>query len=384
MAELDARPREDGWRELPFEELASSVSDRVDDPSTAGVDRYVGLEHLDPGQLRITRWGRPDDVEATKLRFEPGDVILGRRRVYQRKVAVADFEGICSAHALVLRARPNAMLPELLPFFLQREEFFDRALRISVGSLSPTINWKTLAKERFVVPPLERQASIAALLRRAWQVECRWGDVIFRQRAAFAGLQAHLFSHLRHGRQCGDVLEVAKAGGTPSRQQPSLFDGDIPWLKSGEVEPGVAETEESISSRALEASAAWVVPEGAVVVAMYGATAGQVGTLARPMATNQAVLSLLAAPDLADQRFLFHWLLARSPEMKRRAVGAAQPNLSKQRVLEEPFPEIGVKEQRRIARRLDDTVNVGRQFEAHASSSHQLTAALRETLLAPD
>ena len=86
MDDDDLKP---GWRRVRFDQLAVNVNDRVDDPKTAGVDRYVGLEHLDPESLRIRRWGTPDDVEATKLRFRAGDIIFGRRRAYQRKLAVA-------------------------------------------------------------------------------------------------------------------------------------------------------------------------------------------------------------------------------------------------------------------------------------------------------
>ncbi len=153
-----------GWHLRRFDEMAVIVNDRVDDPAKAGVDRYVGLEHLDSNSLTIRRWGSPDDVEATKLRFRAGDIIFGRRRVYQRKLGVADFDGICSAHAMVLRAQPPAALPEFLPFFMQSDLFMERAKEISVGSLSPTINWKTLAKEQFILPPLGEQRRIAAAL----------------------------------------------------------------------------------------------------------------------------------------------------------------------------------------------------------------------------
>lgn len=153
-----------GWRSWRFDQIAINVNDRVDDPSQAGVERYLGLEHLDSDSLRIRRWGTPDDVEATKLRFRSGDVIFGRRRAYQRKLAVADFEGICSAHAMVLRARSEVILPEFLPFFMQSDTFMERAKSISVGSLSPTINWKTLADQTFAIPPLEEQGEILRLL----------------------------------------------------------------------------------------------------------------------------------------------------------------------------------------------------------------------------
>jgi len=152
------------WKRLKFGEVAECVNDRVDDPKAAGVDRYVGLEHLDPESLAIRRWGNPSDVESTKLRFKPGDIIFGKRRAYQRKLAVADFDGICSAHAMVLRAKPKTVLPEFLPFFMQSDFFMERAVAISVGSLSPTINWKSLAAEEFVLPPLEEQRRAVILL----------------------------------------------------------------------------------------------------------------------------------------------------------------------------------------------------------------------------
>ena len=164
-----------GRRVVRFDQMAESITDRVDNPSEAGVEYYVGLEHLDPDSLKIRRWGTPDDVEATKLRFKTGDIIFGRRRAYQRKLAVADFEGICSAHALVLRAHEDVVLPEFLPFFMQSETFFQRAMAISVGSLSPTINWKTLAQQEFAIPPIDEQRRIAEILwaaddnRQAWE-----------------------------------------------------------------------------------------------------------------------------------------------------------------------------------------------------------------------
>lgn len=145
------------WGTVAFGDVIENVTDRVDDPSKAGVDRYVGLEHLDPGVMTVQRWDTPDKVEAQKLRFKPGDVIFGRRRAYQKKVALAEFEGICSAHALVLRARLDHIHPDFLPVFLSSDYFLDRAIAISVGSLSPTVNWRDLKVQEFELPPLDEQ-----------------------------------------------------------------------------------------------------------------------------------------------------------------------------------------------------------------------------------
>lgn len=161
MAEKQLKP---GWKVWRFDQIATNVNERVDNPSESGMEHYVGLEHLDSDSLKIRRWGSPDDVEATKLVFRKGDIIFGRRRAYQRKLGVAEFDGICSAHAMVLRAKPDVVLPEFLPFFMQSDVFMNRAVEISVGSLSPTINWKTMAVQEFALPPIDEQARLLKLL----------------------------------------------------------------------------------------------------------------------------------------------------------------------------------------------------------------------------
>jgi len=162
-----------GWRMVKFGDIAENVAVRVD-PAKAETEIYVGLEHLDPGTLHLRRWGRPSDVTGQKLVFKKGDVIFGRRRAYQRKLAIANFDGICSAHAMVVRAKPENILPDFLPFFLQSDMFMERAIEISVGSLSPTINWKTLCIQEFPIPPIEEQKRIAEILWAADKAVEKW------------------------------------------------------------------------------------------------------------------------------------------------------------------------------------------------------------------
>lgn len=163
--ELSKKQIKDGWQIVKFGEIAKNISKRVE-PSETDLEVYVGLEHLDPQSLRITRRGVPADVKGQKLRVRPGQIIFGKRRAYQKKVAVADFEGICSAHAMVLEEVVGKIIPGLLPFFMQSDMFMDRAVAISEGSLSPTIKWKTLAIQEFPLPPIERQKEILEVLEK--------------------------------------------------------------------------------------------------------------------------------------------------------------------------------------------------------------------------
>lgn len=160
-----------GWKRMAFGEFAESIGERAE-PKDAQEEIYVGLEHLDPQCLHIRRWGKGSDVIGGKLRFRKGDIIFGKRRAYQRKLAVAEFGGICSAHAMVIRARPDKVLPEFLPFLMMSDRFMNRAVEISVGSLSPTINWTTLKLETFDLPPLDQQRRIAEIL---WAVDASLG-----------------------------------------------------------------------------------------------------------------------------------------------------------------------------------------------------------------
>ena len=152
-----------GWKKYRFDEMVQNISERVE-PGQTDLDVYVGLEHIDPDSLHIKRHGHPSDVEGTKLRFYKGDIIFGRRRAYQRKTALATTDGICSAHAMVLRAKENVVDPMFLPFLFHSKSFIDMAITISVGGLSPTINWKAIAKQLFLLPPKPEQKRLAALL----------------------------------------------------------------------------------------------------------------------------------------------------------------------------------------------------------------------------
>lgn len=150
------------WLTFRFDQIAQKISETVD-PKTADVETYVGLEHLDEESIHLKRNGIPSDVSGGKLKCYPGDVIFGKRRAYQRKAAIVDFEGICSAHAFVLRAIPDVIDPKLFPFFLHSDLFMHQAVDISVGGLSPTINWGQLKEQEFLLPPKEQQAELAEL-----------------------------------------------------------------------------------------------------------------------------------------------------------------------------------------------------------------------------
>ena len=99
--------------------------------------------------------------------MKKGDVLFGRRRAYQKKVAIAPCDGIFSAHGMIFRPK-STIIQELLPFFIRSDAFMNKAISLSVGSLSPTLNWGAIKDVQFSIPELESQFPIAELL---WAIE---------------------------------------------------------------------------------------------------------------------------------------------------------------------------------------------------------------------
>lgn len=134
----------------------------------AGVP-IVGLEHLVPGEYELKAWD--SDIEHTfSKKFEKGQVLLGRRRVYLRKAVVAPCDGICSGDITVIEST-GGILPELLPFVIQNDRFFDYAMQGSAGSLSPRVKWDYLKNYEFFLPSLDEQKLLAEKLWSAYRLK---------------------------------------------------------------------------------------------------------------------------------------------------------------------------------------------------------------------
>lgn len=155
---------------VAFGDVVQLSKERSQDPEADGFERYVGLEHLEPSNLKVRSWGDISDGVTFTSVFRPGQVLFGKRRAYQRKVAVADFNGVCSGDIYVLEPKGNQLLPELLSFICQSEPFYDYVLSMSQGGLSPRVNWKALAEYEFPLPPPEEQHRIAEALQSSKQL----------------------------------------------------------------------------------------------------------------------------------------------------------------------------------------------------------------------
>lgn len=178
------------WKHVSLSDVVAASKEKVD-PSTGVINRYVAGEHMDSDDLKIHRWGNTSDVDlgpAFHRRFRPGQVLYGSRRTYLRKVAVADFDGVCANTTYVLESKDeHVLLQEFLPFVMSSETFHAFAIRESRGSVNPYVNWSDLERFEFHLPPLDEQKRIVDLL---WAAELHRRSLYGLERSLSASTQS--------------------------------------------------------------------------------------------------------------------------------------------------------------------------------------------------
>jgi restriction endonuclease S subunit len=323
------------WKTYRFDEIAQSISERID-PNNTDLEVYIGLEHIDSESLHIKRFGTPDDVTGTKLKFYKGDIIFGRRRAYQRKAGIATCDGFCSAHALVLRANPDVIDPELFPFFLHSDLFMDRAIDISVGSLSPTINWGTLKHQEFRLPPSELHLDLANLLWRATdQIE---SDQMLKSSVEqiYEVQREYLLKNVENGDpvRLGDISKLQ--GGGTFKSKDATTEG-TKWLKIANVGFNEIKWEDKsfLPDDFKDTYTNLILNDGDIVIALTRPILGDVLKVARITAMdegallNQRVGRVIISGDI-EPSFLYEHLRSRSflVAMKKALQGTDPPNIS--------------------------------------------------------
>lgn len=234
------------------------------------------------------------------------------------------------------------LLPEYLMMWFRRPEF-DRYARFkSHGSAREVFEWSEMCEVLLPVPSIDEQRKIVAEYQAIKQRIENNRRLIATLEATAQTIYRKMFvddidpENLPDGWRMGTIGEFCKetkSGGTPSRSNPKFWDNhQYRWLKSGEVANNVVfDTEEYISEDGLNGSSAKLIPEGAVVMAMYGATASQVAYLACSTTTNQACCNMITN-SYEESAYLYYHCLTYQKEIKRLANGGAQENLSQPQI----------------------------------------------------
>jgi restriction endonuclease S subunit len=379
------------WQTFRFDQIAHNIAKRID-PAEADTDIYVGLEHLDPESLHIKRWGTPADVKGTKLCFYKGDIIFGRRRAYQRKLAMAEFDGICSAHAMVLRANTENVLPEFLPFFMQSDTFFERALKISVGSLSPTINWKALAQQEFTLPPLDEQCRIAEILWAADEVIQAWWRSLEGIQEKLKAIRTHIVCSSDHPRKIFNdyLIDLVPGRSVVGVQEPANQDefgvlkvsavganGFVPEENKTLINPNDFHPEYQVKANDLlitRANTRELVGRVCIVPQNYD---------------NLMLCDKTIRIDVSKENWSKHFLLEafRSREVRIQiegrasGTGGAMKNISQSDICSLQIPMPPIDTQRKIASVIQEVTKSRRAIEKHLQETNNLQKSLINNLV---
>lgn len=344
------------WKKYRFDEMVQNISERVE-PSQTDLDMYVGLEHIDPDTLHLSRHGHPSDVEGTKLRFYKGDIIFGRRRAYQRKTALATTDGICSAHAMVVRAKEDVVDPMFLPFLFHSKNFIDMAITISVGGLSPTINWKDIAKQEFLLPPKPEQKRLAELL---WAAD----EVVEKEKRELHGLERLYYSTItdvfrNQPKHCklGTLCEIKSGFAFPLKYQ-GKNDLPIPFFKVADMNhPNnrfeMTESDNYVDDSILKAIKAQTYPAGSLVFPKIGATINtdKKRMLSTDSVVDNNIMVLIPNKKQLDSHFLFYFF--NTFKLSDIINTGAVPTISAETVRNIQIPDLNLEEQKSIANQID-------------------------------
>jgi type I restriction enzyme S subunit len=181
-------------------------------------------------------------------------------------------------------------------------------------------------------------------------------------------------------KKLGEVC-VTTSGGTPNRGNSKFYQGNIPWVKSGELDRGlILDTEEKISEEAIKNSSAKIFPKGTLLIALYGATIGKLAFLGIDAATNQAVCGIYKNENI-DSNYLFNFLFYKKASLVKQGIGGAQPNISQGILRNLGIPIPPFKEQQAIVAKIEELLSELENGKQQLLTAEQQLKVYRQSLL---
>lgn len=378
-----------GWKRVKFGEVVRLGKERCADPAADGITRYIGLEHLEPGDLRIRSWGDIAEGTTFTTRVRPGQVLFGKRRAYQRKVAVADFDAVCSGDIYVFESIDSKrLLPELLPFLCQTDSFFEYAIGTSAGSLSPRTNWTSLAEYEFALPTPREQRRLTQVLRAAgsavWLLEAAL-------RAHHALSTAHsnalLLSASERGAITTTLGKVAKrlGVGIAASASHAYRDAGVPFLRNTNIKAGRIDTSNLlyVDATYAERHKSKRLAQGDVVMTRTATDVpGDAVVVPPELDGAQAFTILVCTPDetVLDSFYLCRWINGAPGRsfIRTRRGGAKQQNLGATFLAEMPIRLPPLSRQRDLVARLQELDGVGVRLTKRLQVARTLARAIQD------
>ena len=345
MSELYELP--DGWKWIEFK--------NVFDNPTSKPYQIKKTEYLDSGKLPIVDQGQKFIIGYSNLikKQYPNDfgcIIFGD---HTRQIKYIDFNFVIGADGTKILKEKNTNLFDLKFLYFQ-------LLSKEIKSLGYSRHFKLLKLMSFAIPPLQEQKRIVAKLDKLFE-KIDMAIALHQKNMDEANVFMKsvlndVFGELEEKYSLNQLGSLTKttSGGTPRRSEKNYWNGDIGWLKSGELNDGyINDVDEFITEIGLQKSSAKIFPKGTLLIAMYGATVGKLGILNIKTSTNQAVCAILNDKNLFETLYMFYYLKKIRDKMIADSFGGAQPNIS-QTYLKElliPLPPLNI--QQKIVTYLD-------------------------------
>ena len=328
------------WTRVTFDDVVANVNETTNNPVSDGIDKFVGLDHLQSGELKVNRFGNTaDGVTFTKI-VSPGQTLFGKRRAYQRKVAFADFKAICSGDILTFAPKGETLLEDYLPFLVMSEGFFKKALSTSAGSLSPRTRWSDLAKFEFLLPPIEEQKKIANLL---WLIDHHKRNLQHLNfdlnqlrnsfiESTFNGSTNLLGKNAKLSMSLGECAIVLR-GETITKKEVSP--GDVPVIAGG-MNPAYFHNVSNRTGKCITISAS-------------GANAGYINSWEIPIWASDCTTVQARIPSEFSFDYIYTFLISQQETIyKRLRKGSAQPHVYSSEIEKLQIPILDPSEQRAI------------------------------------
>ena len=303
-----------------------------------------------------------EELASHLLHIETGDLVIA--------CTSENVEDVCKAvawlgketivtggHSCVLHHNQN---PKYVAYFFQTESFQSQKRKYAYGTKVIDIKPDNIGKIVIPVPPLPVQEEIVRILDIFTELQAELQAELQKRKSQYSYYLDNLLSFNKWGGQTGvrwmkmsEVCLKISSGGTPTRKNGSYFKGDIPWLRTQEVDwNSIYDTEIKITEEAIKNSSAKLIPENCVIIAMYGATAGKAGINKIPLTTNQACCNLQINPQTALYEYVYYWICKDYEKIKSLGQGS-QNNINAQIVKDYPIPVPSLAEQKRIVSILD-------------------------------
>ncbi|MBW4731338.1 restriction endonuclease subunit S [Prevotella melaninogenica] len=327
----------EGWRYEKLDDLGTIVTGAT--PSTNDESNYFPKEYcfVKPSDLPINGVGSIHETE----NYVSSKGLSVSRPLPAGSVLTTCIGTIGKVGLLLQEGCTNQQINAVIPNNKINSRYLAYALLsirkqlefIANAPVVPIINKKCFSKIHIGYPPKPSQLSIVSELDKLNELI----QIKKEQLKDYDALAQSIFYEMfgdpvEEGwdvKELGDICKTS-SGGTPSKAHTEYYNGEIMWLRSGEVSQGdIYNTEQTITLLGLENSSAKIFPVNTVVIAMYGATVGQVGILRKEMSTNQAICGIFPNEDLTPE-YLYYFLISKKAEFLKSAIGGAQANISQQ------------------------------------------------------